>query len=66
MQDFDWCFQGARSTSARQRERTRTSSISWLEMMATRYTGWANISNSVIPELSMNQRGPFFEEAAKA
>ena len=35
----------------------------WLEMMPSRYTGWANIGSSTMPGLSMNQHGPFFEAA---
>lgn len=34
----------------------------WLEMMETRYTPWLNVGSKEYPMLSMNERGPFFEE----
>lgn len=34
----------------------------WLEMMETRYTPWMNIGSKDMAGLSMNEKGPFFEE----
>jgi replicative DNA helicase len=36
----------------------------WLEMMDTRYTKWMNIGDEMLPGLLLNEKGPFFEEAA--
>lgn len=35
----------------------------WLEMMDTRYTKWMNIGEKDFPEIFLNDKGPFFEEA---
>lgn len=36
----------------------------WLEMMATRYTPWANVGSDLLPGLLLSHKGPFFEDAA--
>lgn len=34
----------------------------WLEMMDTRYTAWANIGSPTDPGLMMREKGPYFEQ----
>lgn len=40
-----------------------TRSGRWLEMMDTRYTKWANVGNESTPLLTLNEKGPYFEES---
>ncbi len=41
---------------------TRGAPATWIEMMETRYTKWANIGSDTRDGYVMNEKGPYFEE----